>query len=39
MLNALYLALWGAFSGIAFWLLAVAGKTPVNLYVLFGFGM
>lgn len=39
LVNALYLGLWGAFSGIAFWLLTVAGKSPVNLYVLFGFGL
>lgn len=37
--NGLYLELWGAFSGVSFWLIAVAGTSPVSLGVLFGLGI
>ena len=35
-LAALYLEAWGAFAGLSFWLLAVAGSAPVTVRVLFG---
>jgi hypothetical protein len=35
-LNALYLEAWGGFAGLSFWLLSVAGKTPVTVRMLFG---
>jgi hypothetical protein len=35
-LSAFYLLAWGGFAGISFWLLAVAGKTPVTARMLFG---
>jgi hypothetical protein len=38
-LNALALAGWGAFAGLSFWLLAIAGKTPITLQVFFGLGI
>lgn len=37
-LNGLSLAAWGGFSGLSFWLLAISGKTPVRLHMLFGVG-
>lgn len=36
-LSAFYLEAWGAFTGLSFWLLAVAGSTPVTARMLFGF--
>jgi hypothetical protein len=36
-LNAVYLAGWGAFAGLCFWLLLVAGIAPVSWRSLFGF--
>ncbi|MBL6752284.1 MAG: hypothetical protein ISP90_17330 [Nevskia sp.] len=36
-LNAAYLAAWGGFAGLCFWLLAVAGESLVSLRTLFGF--
>lgn len=36
--NALIVVAWGIFTGIAFWLLAVAGKTPVTARTLLGIG-
>ena len=38
LFNALVLEAWGAFTGLCFWLLAIAGASPVNLRVLFGLG-
>ena len=38
LVNALILAAWGAFAGLAFWLLSIAGTTPVRLHVLLGLG-
>ena len=35
-LAALYLEAWGAFAGLSFWLLAVAGNTPVTARTMFG---
>jgi hypothetical protein len=35
-LSALYLEAWGAFAGLSFWLLAVAGNTPVTARTMFG---
>jgi len=35
-LSAVYLEAWGAFTGLSFWLLALAGTTPVTVRVLFG---
>lgn len=39
LLNALVLEAWGGFAGLSFWLLAIAGTSPVRLHVLFGFGL
>ncbi len=36
-LGAAYLEAWGAFAGLSFWLLAVAGTAPVTVRVLLGF--
>ncbi len=36
-LGAFYLEAWGAFAGLSFWLLAVAGTAPVTVRVLLGF--
>lgn len=38
-LNGLVLVAWGFFTGCCFWLLAVAGKSPMSLRVLFGVGI
>lgn len=35
-LAALYLMAWGGFAGLSFWLLSVAGKSPVTARMLFG---
>lgn len=35
-LSALYLEAWGGFTGLSFWLLSVAGASPVSVRVLFG---
>lgn len=35
-LSAFYLEAWGGFTGLGFWLLAVAGNSPVTARVLFG---
>jgi hypothetical protein len=35
-LSALYLEAWGGFAGLGFWLLSVAGSSPVTVRVLFG---
>jgi hypothetical protein len=37
-LNAVVLEGWGGFTGLSFWLLAIAGTTPVNFRVLLGLG-
>jgi hypothetical protein len=37
--NALVLEGWGAFTGLVFWLLAIAGAAPPSLRILFGFGL
>ena len=39
LFNALALEGWGAFAGLGFWLLAIAGTTPIGLRVLLGLGM
>ena len=39
LVNALCLEAWGAFSGLCFWLLAVAGSSPLTVRVLFGLGI
>lgn len=36
--NALLLEVWGIFAGLAFWLLAIAGNTPVGWRELLGSG-
>jgi hypothetical protein len=36
--NALIVEAWGIFTGVAFWLLALAGTTPVSTRVLLGLG-
>ena len=38
LFNALVLEGWGAFAGFSFWLMAIAGTTPISLQVLFGIG-
>lgn len=36
--NAFLLEAWGLFSGLAFWLLAISGETPVSWRELLGLG-
>ena len=38
LLNGLGVLLWGGFTGICFWLLALAGRTPLDLRSFFGVG-
>ncbi len=38
-IGALCLEAWGAFTGLSFWLLSVAGTAPVTVRVLLGFGI
>ena len=38
VMNAVFVALWGAFSGLCFWLLGVCGETPFRFRNLFDVG-